>query len=229
MKKILIIEDEKAIAMALEDDFIMEGFEVVVTNNGKSGMEMGMAADIDIILLDIMLPEMNGLEVCKALRKKGIYTPIIMLTAKSQEIDRILGLEIGADDYVSKPFSPRELQARVKAVLRRTELSSKAKNQPIRQFGDIKVDFDGYQVFKGSDEVSLTVLEFALLKFFMENSLKVLSRDEILRAVWGDNVMVELRTVDTHVANLRRKIENDPANSKWIVGVRGKGYKFVLF
>ena len=226
MKKILIIEDEEAISMALEDDFRIEGYEVFVARDGKSGLEMGM--DRDIILLDIMLPEIDGIEVCKALRRNGFDTPIIMLTAKSQEVDRIVGLEIGADDYVTKPFSPRELQARVKAVLRRSKSVPSSDTTGILQFGDVSVDFDGHEVLKSGDEIRMTALEFSLLKYFLKNNSKVLSRDDILDAVWSEDVLVDPRTVDTHVAKLRKKIEDDPAHPRWIIGVRGIGYKFTL-
>ncbi len=228
MKKMLIIEDEEAISMALEDDFRLEGYEVKVARDGKTGLEMGMDRNIDIILLDIMLPELDGIEVCKDLRRNGFDTPIIMLTAKSQEIDRILGLEFGADDYVTKPFSPRELQARVKALLRRSESVRNSGKGSVCRFGDVHVNYDGHQVLKGGNEVRLTALEFALLKYFLENQSKVLSRSGILDAILGENVRVESRTVDTHVANLRKKIEDDPAHPRWIISVRSVGYKFVL-
>jgi DNA-binding response OmpR family regulator len=228
MKKLLIIEDEEAISMALEDDFRLEGYDVMVARDGKTGLQLGMDHNFDLILLDVMLPEMTGLEVCKALRRNGLDTPIIMLTAKSQEIDKILGLELGADDYVTKPFSPHELQARVRALLRRSESRSNADGKGILQFGDVRIDFDGHQVLKNGDDVGLTALEFDLLKYFLENDAKVLSRDEILDAVWNEDVLVEPRTVDSHVAHLRRKIEADPAHPRWIIGVRGIGYKFVL-
>ena len=228
MKKILIIEDEDSIRMALEDDFQLEGYEVLVASDGKTGLEMGMDRDIDIILLDIMLPGINGIDVCKMLRKDDFDTPIIMLTAKSQEIDKILGLELGADDYVTKPFSPRELQARVKALLRRSESNRMSRVNHNCRFGDVQVDYGAHQVSKNGNEVRLTALEFTLLKYLLENKSKVLSRDDILDAVWNEQVQVEPRTVDTHIANLRKKIEDDPAHPRWIVGIRGVGYKFVL-
>ena len=228
MKKILIIEDEEAIIMALEDDFNLEGYEVFTAHDGNTGLRMGMNKDIDIILLDIMLPELDGIEVCKSLRSNGVTTPIIMLTAKSQEIDRVLGLEIGADDYVTKPFSPRELKARVKAMLRRCEIVRNSSKSRIRQFDEVCVDFDGHKVLKNGEEVRLTGLEFALLKYFLENNSKVLSRDDILDSVWNENVLVDPRTVDTHVSNLRKKIEDDPAHPRRIIGIRGIGYKFEL-
>ncbi len=228
MKKILIIEDEEAIRMALEDDFSLEGYDVSSASDGKTGLELAMGPDIDIILLDVMLPEMDGIELCKVLRRNSVYTPIIMLTAKSQEIDRVVGLEIGADDYVTKPFSPRELQARVKAVLRRSESRHESKTTGVLQFGDVSVDFDAHRVLKNGVEIRLTALEFELLKYFLDHCSKVVRRDDILDAIWSEDVLVEPRTVDRHVANLRRKIEDDPSHPRWIVSVRGFGYKFEL-
>ena len=227
MKKLLIIEDEAAISMALEDDFKLEGYDVTVANDGKTGLQLGMDINPDIILLDIMLPGMSGLDVCKALRRNGFDTPIILLTAKSQEIDKILGLELGADDYVTKPFSPHVLQARVRALLRRSESRRSSNRSGIHQVGDLQIDYNGHQVLKNDQDVRLTTLEFTLLKYFLENDGKVLSRDDILDTVWNDDVMVEPRTVDAHVAHLRKKIEDDPSHPKWIIGVRGVGYKFV--
>ena len=228
MNRLLIIEDEESIRMLLEDDFRLEGYEVSSVDNGLKGMEMASSASFDIILLDIMLPGLDGIEICKRLRKRNINTPIIMLTSKSHEIDRVVGLEIGADDYVTKPFSPRELQARVKAVLRRTNRNDSPAQKGTYNFGDLYIDVECYQVFKRDQEIRLTAMEFALLKFFLENNSKVLTRNEILKAVWENNVVVELRTVDTHIANLRKKLEDDPVNPKWILGIRGVGYRMVL-
>lgn len=228
MKRMLIIEDEESIRMLLEDDFRLEGYDVTSTDNGLSGLELAQNKEFDIILLDIMLPGLAGTEICKQLRKEGIETPIIMLTAKSHEIDRVVGLEIGADDYVTKPFSPRELQARVKAVLRRTNRSPSVDNNGIYQLGEMNIHLDRHQVVKGDTEIKLTALEFSLLKYLLKNDSCVLSRDEILDRVWKEDVVVDPRTVDTHIANLRKKIEDDPANPKWIIGVRGVGYKMII-
>ncbi|MDX1407414.1 MAG: response regulator transcription factor, partial [Saprospiraceae bacterium] len=212
-----------AIQMALEDDFTLAGYQVAVAADGREGFEKAMTWQPDLILLDVMLPGMDGIEVCRALRQRGNRVPIIMLTAKSQEVDRIVGLEIGADDYVTKPFSPRELQARVKAVLRRTN-----RDKPVvRSFGSVEIDIEGHQVARNGQTVNLTALEFSLLKYFLAHRGRVLSRNEILDAVWGEDVIVDPRTVDTHVANLRRKLEEDPANPDWLIGVRGVGYKLV--
>lgn len=227
MKKILIIEDEEFIRMALEDDFRHEGYMVDFAEDGLTGFEKAKNADIDLIILDIMLPEINGFDVCKKLRMQGIKTPIIMLTAKGQEIDRVLGLEMGADDYVTKPFSPRELQARVKAVLRRMVKEPEDTGKDLFSSDGLEVDFMQYECRKNGKEVSLTVHEFELLKYLIQNKGRVINRDELLDEIWGKDVFVAPRTVDTHVANLRKKIEDNPSEPKLIISVRGVGYKIV--
>ena len=227
MKKILIIEDEESIRMALEDDFRLEGYEVEVASDGIEGFTKGANTDADVIILDIMLPGMNGFDICKKLRSKGIRTPIIMLTAKGQEIDRVVGLEIGADDYVTKPFSPRELQARVKAVLRRMETEPDDKAENLFRSGGLEVNFRQYECRKNGNVVSITTHEFELLKYLIRNRGQVISRDELLNEVWGKDVFVTPHTVDTHVANLRKKIEDDPSQPWFIKSIRGVGYKFI--
>ncbi len=225
MPKILIVEDEESILMALEDDLSLEGYAVTGETDGKRGLERARQGGYDLIILDVMLPGMDGFEICKRLRAAGDTTPILMLTAKSQEVDKVLGLELGADDYVTKPFSPREMLARVKALLRR----GKPVDPPLERvfFGDVEVDFKGYEVRKGGELVELTAKEFSLLRLLVSHSGEVLRRDVILNAVWGDDWDVFPRTVDTHIANLRRKLEDDPADPKYIVNVRGVGYKFM--
>ena len=224
MKKILIIEDEESVLMALEIDLRIEGYHVSSAGNGLKGFSMARENEYDLIILDIMLPEMNGFEVCKQLRQNGITTPILILTAKSQEIDKVLGLELGADDYVTKPFSPRELRARVNALFRRVKQSQQGID--VYHFGDVEVDFKKYEAKKGGLPIYLTALEFAMLHFLIKNKDQVVSRDSILDKVWGDDVYVYPRTVDTHIAHLRKKIEDDPENPKYIIGVRSIGYKF---
>jgi len=224
MTKILIVEDEESILVALGDNLKMEGYEVDSAVNGEEGLSMAKAGKYELIILDIMLPRMDGFEVCKRLRQAGRMTPILMLTAKSQEIDKVLGLELGADDYVTKPFSPRELLARVKALLRRSQQVREGVNETA--FGDIEVDFKKYEVNKRGCPVYLTALEFSLLQFFVQNQGQVLSRDTILDAVWGKDVYIQPRTVDKHIAELRKKIEDDPSSPIHIIGVRGVGYKF---
>ena len=224
MEKILIIEDEESIRLALEDDLRIEGYQVSSAQDGLKGFSMAKEEEYDLIILDIMLPEMNGFEVCRQLRQTGINTPILILTAKSQEVDKVLGLNLGADDYVTKPFSPRELRARVNALFRRVKQTQQGID--LYHFGDVVVDFKKYEAEKGGRPIYLTVLEFAMLNFLIKNKNQVVSRNSILDQVWGDDVFVYPRTVDTHIAHLRKKIEDDPENPKYIIGVRSIGYKF---
>lgn len=227
MTKILIIEDEESIRMALEDDFRLENYDVEVASDGIEGLAKAANPGIDLIILDIMLPGMNGFDICKKLRSQGIRTPIIILTAKGQEIDRVVGLEIGADDYVTKPFSPRELQARVKAVLRRMETEPDDAGENLFRSGGLEVDFRQYECHKNGKEVSLTAHEFELLKYLLRNRGRVINRNELLDEIWGKDVFVAPRTVDTHMANLRKKIEDDPSRPRLIISIRGVGYKFI--
>lgn len=224
MKKILIIEDEESILLALEDNLALEGYEVSSATDGEQGFSMAKEHGYDLIILDIMLPKMSGFDICRELRQAGMITPILMLTAKSQEVDKVLGLELGADDYVTKPFSPRELLARIKALLRRAKQPPKDIDH--YRFGDIEVDFIKYEIRKKGKPIYLTALEFALLHFLIKYKEQVVSRDSILDEVWGDEVYVLPRTVDKHIAELRKKIEDKPSSPKYIIGVRGVGYIF---
>ena len=223
-EKILVVEDEEAILMLLEDDLCMEGYEVATARDGERGLSMAKEGAYDLVILDVMLPKKDGFEICRELRGSGAAVPILMLTAKSQEIDKVLGLELGADDYVTKPFSPRELIARVRAILRR----GKAPPQRIERyrFGDVVIDFKKFETSRNGQAVDLTAREYALLRFLIEHRDGAVSRSEILEEVWGGEVEVFPRTVDTHVANLRRKLEDDPSNPRHIVGVRSVGYRF---
>ena len=225
MEKILIIEDEESILMALEDNLRLEGYDVSSAKDGELGLSMAEEQGYDIIILDIMLPKMDGFEICKQLRQEGITTPILMLTAKGQEIDKILGLELGADDYVTKPYSPRVLLARVKALLRRAKQTEQEIGLYI--FGDVEIDFIKYEARKKGKAIYLTALEFDLLHFLIKFKGQVKSRDSILDEVWGAEVYVHPRTVDKHIADLRKKIEDDPPNPKYIIGIRSVGYKFM--
>jgi DNA-binding response OmpR family regulator len=226
MEKILIIEDDDRILMGLEDDLRFEGYEVSTAKDGAEGLTKAKEKAYDLIILDLMLPKLNGFEVCKQLRQAGFATPILMLTAKSQEADKVIGLELGADDYVTKPFSPRELLARVKALLRRAKTNHQ--DGALFHFGDFEIDFKKYEARKSGHQFHLTALEFNLLHLFVQHSNEVLSRDFILDKIWGEEVYVTNRTVDTHVAQLRKKIENDPSDPKHIVGIRGVGYKLIV-
>jgi DNA-binding response OmpR family regulator len=226
MERILIIEDEQSILMALTDDLRLDGYAVTGAEDGLQGLSLAKTKHYDLIILDIMLPKLDGYEVCKQLRQAGVLTPILMLTAKSQEIDKVLGLELGADDYVTKPFSPRELLARVKAILRRTRIMQGETD--VYCFGDVEIDFKKCEVKKKGNPIYLTALEFSLIGFFIQHKDEVLDRSAILDGVWGEVVYVLPKTVDTHVGHLRRKIEDNPAKPKHILGVRGKGYKFIV-
>ncbi len=223
---ILIVEDEARIRMGLEDDLTFEGFTVTAASDGEQGLALAQVGSFDCIVLDVMLPGMDGFEVCKQLRKSGNNTPVIMLTARDHEVDKILGLEIGADDYITKPFSPRELLARIKALLRRAR-QTKEKTEGIRicRFGDMEVDFEQYELTKNGKPIHLTAYEFALLRLLAENPGRVLERDEILDRIWGRDVYVTSRTIDTHMAHLRKKLEPDPANPCYLKSVHGVGYR----
>lgn len=224
MQHILVVEDEPTIATGLQDDLEQESYAVEVVGNGATAIKRILKENFDLILLDVMLPGADGFTVCREARMKGIRTPIIMLTAKGQEVDRIVGLELGADDYVTKPFSPRELVARIKAVLRRTNTDPKSASN--YQFADITVDFDRFEVLRKGEKIDLTAMEFKLLHAFLEHRGQVLTIDELLRGIWGEDVFLTDRVIYTHVNNLRNKIEEDPHNPKLLVSVRGIGYRF---
>lgn len=225
-KKILIVEDEPGIMLGIKDEFESAGYEVYTAENGEDGLAKAKQHKPDLIILDIMMPVLDGYEVCKRLRMQGDNTPIIMLTVKDKEIDKILGLELGADDYVTKPFSLRELLARAKAIFRRTE--ERVQEITTYSFGKIELDFKKYVAKKGDLDLELTPLEFHMLRLFIKKKEQVLSRDDFLDGIWGeDNLSVSFRTVDSHIANLRKKIEDDPSNPKHILSIRGVGYKFV--
>jgi DNA-binding response OmpR family regulator len=224
MDRLLIIEDDKSILMGLKDDLEYEGYKVATALNGKEGLKMAMKGKFQLIILDILLPGLNGFEVCKKLREAGVGTPILMLTAaKTEEMDKVTGLELGADDYVTKPIGSREMVARVKAILRRATQKEEAPES--YEFGDVNVDFKSHEVSKAGKKLHLTALEFDLLKFFIEHRGEVVTRDAMLDEAWGDAI-VSPRTIDPHIVHLRQKLEDDPANPEHIVSVRGVGYKF---
>ncbi len=224
MSKILIIEDEESILMALEDHLTLDGYEVETARDGPSGLRKAGKTSLDLIILDIMLPGMDGFDVCRRLRGEGVETPILMLTAKGQEVDKVLGLELGADDYVTKPFSPRELGARIKAILRRGRPTPATMDTC--RFGNVEVDFRKYQATRNGESLEMTKLEFDLLKYLIEHRHEAVSRSDILDHLWDDPASVFPRTVDTHIANLRRKLEDDPAEPRHLIQVRGVGYRF---
>ena len=224
MSKVLIIEDDPAMSVALRDGFEFEKHFVAMAADGLEGLRLAQTIDPDLIILDVMLPRQSGLDVCKQLRKDGSMTPIIMLTARGQEIDKIVGLKLGADDYVTKPFSFMELMARVEAVLRR---SARASCADTADFGDVHLDFRTYQATKATRAIDLTPREFNILKYFLEHAGEVVSRDALLNHVWGYDSAAFTRTVDTHMARLRQKVENVPAEPRHIITVHRVGYKFV--
>jgi len=222
MTSILVVEDDPGIALGLEDDLRLEGYDVEVARDGETALRRARERTFDLIVLDLMLPHKDGFQVCRELRHGGMDAPIIMLTARTQEAEKVLGLEMGADDYVTKPFSPLELRARIKAVLRRTS----GDTPRIYRFGDIEVDFRRCEVRREGRVVELSSLEFKLLGAFIRSRGRVLSRDQLLDAAWGSDVHVTDRAVDNHVVDLRRKIEPDPAEPRYITSVRGMGYRF---
>jgi DNA-binding response OmpR family regulator len=222
MPRILIVEDDRDIALDLEEDLGRHGYEVATAGDGEEAMQRGKEDAWDLIILDLMLPRKDGFEVCQQLRMAGVKTPIIMLTARTHEAEKVLGLELGADDYVTKPFSPRELRARIQAVLRRVAEESRG----IHRFGDCEVDFERGEVRRGAAPVEVSALEFRLLAAFVRNRGRLLSREQLIDAAWGRDTFVTDRVVDTHVLNLRKKIEPEPAKPCYIRSVRGMGYRF---
>jgi len=220
--RILIVEDEPAMLRGLKDTFAAKGCEVVTASDGESGMKAALSVQPDLILLDIMLPKVNGYEICRAVREQGLDMPIIMLTAKGQEEDIVLGLNLGADDYVTKPFKVRELVARVNAFLRRR----KAGAESVTRFGDFTLDLTAHKLFRGGQEVELTAKEFRLLAHIAAHAGRALTRNDILNAVWGNSVMVTGRSIDRCVTTLRAKIEADPHNPVFLQTIRDVGYRF---
>ena len=223
MSRVLVVEDEPALAFSLKLDLETEGYHVETVSDGESAVRRAREGEFDLVLLDVMLPRKDGFEVARELRRAGINTYIIMLTAKSQEAERVLGLEIGGDDYIAKPFSPRELRARIKAVLRRRDRHD---NVQVYRFGDVEVDFVRHEVRRRGKAADLTSLEFKLLGAFCRNRGRALTREQVLDLAWGHAVAVSERVVDNHVVRLRKVIEPDPANPQYLVSVRGVGYRF---
>jgi two-component system alkaline phosphatase synthesis response regulator PhoP len=224
MPKVVIVEDDAAMAAALKDGFTYEGYEIELARDGEAGLKLAREASPDVVILDVMLPKMSGLDVCKRLRAEGSALPIIMLTARGQEIDKVVGLKLGADDYVTKPFGFMELIARVEAVLRRS--SGAVKTAEVYGFGDVVVDFKKAEVKKRGEPVEITARELKLLRYFIEHRGEVVPRERLLDQVWEYDDVPLTRTVDMHVAKLRKKIETDPADPKFIVTVHRMGYKF---
>jgi len=228
MKTILVVEDEEPIRKGLRDSFVEAGFKVLTAETGLQGYKTILSRKPDLVLLDLMLPELSGLELCKKLRSESNQTPIIMLTAKSTETDKVAGLELGADDYVTKPFSVRELVSRVKALLRRMQKNSEKKEGAERAaFDNIKIDFKKFKAERGGKKFSMSKTEFKILKFFASRREEVISRDTFLDEVWGYEEYPTTRTVDNFIVKLRAKIEKDPRNPKHLITIYGVGYKFI--
>jgi len=221
MTRILVVEDEPGIALALEDDLKLEGYGVTVVADGVKAVALARAESFDVIVLDVMLPGKDGFEVCRELRRTGLRTPVLMLTARTQESEKVLGFEVGADDYVTKPFGPRELRARIAALLRR---SQGAVALPMVRIGDADVDLSRAEIRRGTHATPLTPLEFKLLQAFIRARGRILSRDQLIAEAWGPNTFVSDRVVDNHIGSLRRKLEPDMAEPKYLRNVRGLGY-----
>jgi len=225
LAKVLIIEDEPNMVLGLKDSCEYEGYEVAVARNGREGLEKATTEKPDIILLDVMLPLMSGIDVCRTLRTRGIETPILMLTARSQEIDKVIGLEVGADDYVTKPFSIKELLARIRAHLRRA--SKQVVDIESFSFGDVELNFKKYVARKGGQVLELSAREFEILRYLIRRRGEIVTRDQLLNQVWGYRSTPVTRTVDNHIARLRQKIEQDPSEPQHIITVHRIGYRFV--
>jgi DNA-binding response OmpR family regulator len=225
MTRILIVEDEPNMVAGLRDNFEFEGYDVITAPDGVAGLERALNEAPDLVILDVMMPRMSGLDVCKQLKAKQPSVPIIMLTARGQEVDKVVGLELGADDYVTKPFSIRELLARVKAVLRRSKAAPK--EQEKYSFGEVEVNLKSCQVSRSGKELEFSSKEFELLKYFLFHPGEALSRDRLLEDVWGYDRFPTTRTVDAHIVRLRQKVEPKPEEPRFILTVHGTGYKFV--
>jgi two-component system alkaline phosphatase synthesis response regulator PhoP len=225
--KVLLVEDEQGLILTLTDRLRSEGFDVDVAADGQAGFDKGLAGHYDLIILDVMLPKKNGYDVCRDLRQKGIETPVLMLTAKGETIDKVLGLKLGADDYLTKPFEVIELLARIEALLRRSPISTNGRSMGAFRFGEITIDFKSAEVTRENQPIDLSAMEFKLLQHLIENRGIVHSRDQLLDAVWGYDAMPSTRTVDVHIAWLRQKLESNPKHPHFIQTVHGMGYKFV--
>jgi len=230
MKKVLIVEDEPAILKGLKDNLLDEGYSVTAVSDGKDGLEKALKQKFDLVMLDVMLPGMSGFDICKEVKLKKITLPIIMLTAKSKEADKILGLELGADDYITKPFSINELLARVRALFRRVELHKKAKEKKMDtfEFGNIKIDFTKLEAYKAKKKLKLSKREFDILAYMIKRKNEVITRNDLLDVVWGYESFPTTRTVDNFIARIRKQLEDKPAKPKHILSVRSAGYRFVI-
>jgi len=224
--RLLLVDDEAGLRLTLTDRLESEGYTVDTAPDGHAGLERAVTGAYDVVILDVMLPRMNGFDVCRALRQRGVTTPVLMLTARGQVVDKVVGLKLGADDYLTKPFDAIELMARLEALLRRAPSGPRPGGDSYR-FGDVVVDFRRAEVMRAGRPIELSAREFKLLRFFIEHRGATVSRDELLSQVWGYDEMPLTRTVDVHVAGLRQKIETNPKSPTFIVTIHGLGYKFV--
>jgi len=224
-RRILLVEDEPSLVLTLTDRLVNEGYQVETAGDGEAGLARALEGSFDLILLDVMLPGRDGFEVCRELRSRGVQVPIVMLTARGQVVDRVVGLKLGADDYVTKPFEMIELLARIEALFRRARAAVSAPAGTYA-FGDVRVDFRRAEVFRGAAPLALSALEFKLLAYFIQNRGALLTRDELLDKVWGYDAMPTTRTVDVHVASLRQKLERNPSRPEYILTVHRRGYRF---
>jgi two-component system alkaline phosphatase synthesis response regulator PhoP len=225
MTRILIAEDEPVIADGLQDDLTLEGYDVTVVGDGAAASKRATEEPFDLVVLDVMLPSRDGFDICRDIRRAGLRMPILMLTARAQEMEKVVAFELGADDYVTKPFGTKELRARIKALLRRAEPPAEEHAQPTFGFGEIEVDFARGEVRRAGHPVDVTLTEFKLIAAFVKNRGRVLSRQQLLDAAWGPGMVLSDRAVDNHIVNLRRKIEPVPAEPRHLVSVRGLGYR----
>lgn len=223
MTRILVVEDEAGIALALEDDLTLEGYQVTVVTDGLTAVKRAREETFEAILLDVMLPGKDGFEVCRELRRTGVRTPILMLTARAQEAEKVLGLEAGADDYVTKPFGVRELRARIAALLRRTQAGPA---RPTIRIGAVEVDFDRGEIRRGAETTPLTPIEFRLLQIFVRGRGRILTREQLIAEAWGPSTFVSARVVDNHIGSLRKKLEPDAQEPRYLLNIRGLGYRF---
>jgi two-component system alkaline phosphatase synthesis response regulator PhoP len=225
--RILLVEDEPGLQLTLSDRLRREGYIVDTAGDGQTGLERAATGEFDLVLLDVMLPRKNGFDVLRDLRQKAVDTPVIMLTARGQVVDTVVGLKLGADDYLAKPFEMMELLARIEARLRRRSTPAAPPAMEGYQFGDVRVDYRSAEVFKGKDTIDLSAREYQLLRYLIEHRGEIISRDQLLNEVWGYNAMPSTRTVDVHVAWLRQKIEPNPRHPQFLLTVHGLGYRFV--
>ena len=226
MAKILIVEDDRAILLGLKENLTYEGHTVVAVLRGDEGLDRLDSVQPDLVILDVMLPGVNGFEICRRIRRKDRLLPVLMLTARSEEVDKVMGLDLGADDYVTKPFSLSELLARVRALLRRAKSTEEPSLPETLEFGDVRLDFVRYVATRNGQPVHLTAKEFALLRYLAAHEGAAIRRDILIDRIWGEDVYPTDRTVDTHIFSLRNKLEPDPSHPRYLLTVHGVGYKF---